>query len=118
MINGILSSTMLELPSGACELYEALRTTARKLAQKNNLKPNEVSFTQREIREATGYGQSWIKQNLRLLADYEYVLRIRGGERSKSAYRLREDEGIAKLDLNMIPTPEAMEQLMNKTGQI
>jgi hypothetical protein len=116
MINGILSSTMLELPSGACELYEALRTTARKLAQKNNLKPNEVSFTQREIREATGYGQSWIRENLRKLSEFEYIRCVRGNNRGeRGMYRIKDDEEISKLDLHMIPTPEKMAALVSKS---
>ena len=111
MVNGVLSATMTELPKGALELYESLRDMAGTLGKKKNLRPNEASFTQREIREHTGYGQSWIKQHLRILVDFEYVVVVKGGnERARGFYRLREDEPIARLDLSVIPSPAAMRE--------
>jgi hypothetical protein len=75
-----------------------------------------VSFTQRDIRERTGYGHTWIKLNIRILVDYEYVVIARGGrERSKAVYRLRENEDIVKLNLSMIPSPAEMEKLINQS---
>jgi DNA primase len=109
MVKGILSATLLELPKSAVELYESLRELARQTARKNNLKANEVSFTQREIREQTGYGQTWIRLNLRVLVDYEYVILSRGGrERCKGVFRLKEEAAIEQFNFSMIPTPEEM----------
>jgi DNA primase len=113
MVNGVLASTMFELPASATELYEAIRSYARETAESKHLKPEEVSFTQRDIRERTGFGQTWIKMNMRMLLDYEYLTLARGGrERSKAVYRLREDESISKINLSMIPTPEYMEKIL------
>jgi DNA primase catalytic core len=115
MINGVLASTMIELPKSATELYSSLRELARTQAQKKNLKVNEVTFTQREIREHTGYGQSWIRENMRKLVEYEYVIRERSLKRGeRGSYRLKDDADIEKIDLSMIPTPEDMERLLNK----
>jgi hypothetical protein len=115
MIDGVLASTMIELPKSATELYETIRSYTRDIAKSKHLKPEEVSFTQRDIREQTGYGQTWIKMNMRLLVDYEYLVIAKGGrERSKAIYRLREDENMAKINLSMIPTPEEMEKLINE----
>jgi DNA primase catalytic core len=116
MINGVLASTMIELPKSATELYEAIRSYSRATASKKSLKSEEVSFTQRDIREQTGYGHTWIKTNMRLLVDYEYIVISRGGrERSKAVYRLREDESIANIDLSMIPTPEQMKTIIHES---
>jgi hypothetical protein len=115
MLNGVLSSTMVELPKSALELYEELRVTAKKLAKENNLNVNEVSFTQREIREETGFGQSWIRENLRVLVEFEYVSRVRGGVRGERGfYRLKADEDIKKLNFSMIPTPDDMRNKLQK----
>jgi hypothetical protein len=115
MVNDVLSSTMTELSRSALELYENLRTMAREFGKKKNLKANEASFTQREIREHTGFGQSWVKQNLRMLLDYEYVVVEKGGSsRSKGYYRIREDEPIQKLNLSMIPSPEDIRKIFDK----
>lgn len=107
MVSGVLSSSLLEIPRGAVELYDALRKLARDMSKKENIEPHEVSFTQREIREATGYGQTWLKIQLKQLVDYEYVLVARGGRaRSKGYYRIRTDEEIESVNVSMIPTPE------------
>jgi DNA primase len=115
MINGVLASTMIELSKSAAELYEAIRELAKAQAKKKNLKVNEITFTQREIREQTGCGQSWIRENMRKLVEYEYVSvqrNLKRGERG--SYRLKDDSEMEKIDLSMIPAPEAMEQLIFK----
>lgn len=109
MVNGVLSSTMTEIPRGTIDLYNLICELAKKSAKSKDLEPSEVSFTQRDIREYTNLGQSWIKQHLRILLDYEYLIVIKGGtERSKGFYRIRALDSIQKLDLSMIPTPEQM----------
>ncbi len=105
MVEGVLSSTMAELPKGALLLHEEIRTWIHKEAKKQGLSPVELSFTQRQIREATGLSHTWVKANVKKLVEYEYLELARGGQRSKSYYRLRSDEAIAKADLSMIPTP-------------
>jgi DNA primase catalytic core len=115
MVKGILSATLLELPKSAVELYEALRDLARKLSKKDGVKVHEKTFTQREIREQTGFGHTWIKENLRTLVDYEYLIIKRGGkERSKGVYRLKEDAEIAAVNFSMVPTPDEMKKKIQK----
>ena len=109
MIDGVLASTMRELPMAAQALYEEIRKLARAEAQKGKLAPTEVSLTQRQIREASGFGQTWVKLTLRQLVDYEYLTIARGGnERSKGFYRLKDDSALTSADLSMIPSPELM----------
>jgi DNA primase len=113
MVEGVLSSTVRELPSGAVGLYGELRTWVGREALRQHLKPEEVSFTQRQVREFTALGHTWIKQALRQLVDYEYLSIARGGsERTRAFYRLREDVAIREMDLSMIPSPEAMAELV------
>jgi energy-coupling factor transporter ATP-binding protein EcfA2 len=109
MVEGVLASTMRELPAGAQLLYEELRTLARSEAKRQRVETEEVALTQRQIREYTGLGHTWIRTNLRQLVEYEYLTVARGGsERSKGFYRLKEDSALAGADLSMIPTPEDM----------
>ena len=83
----------------------------REKAKREGLKVSEVSVTQREIREATGFNQRWIKRYMQLLGEWEYLViagaRARG---SRNAYRLFRDEPIRLVDLSMIPSPEVMEE--------
>jgi hypothetical protein len=71
---------------------------------------HEVTLTQRMIREQTQLGQTWVKENLRTLVEFEYLNVNRGGgERTKGFYKLRDEAAMDKADLSMIPTPEQME---------
>lgn len=123
MVEGVLGSTMRELPAGAVSLYEELTKWVEREAARQGLRPEELSFTQRQARELTGLGHSWVKLCLRQLVDYDVVAIARGGgERSRTYYRLREDAALGEADLSMIPTPEAMEERLAgqkrpKTGQ-
>ena len=113
LINNIIAASMSEMPRGAIELYEAIRKMVKKTAIQKGLEPHEVEFSQRNIREHTGYGQSWIKQNLKILIDYEYVNVVRGGrERQRGYYSLRDDVSIEELNLSMIPRPEEIKQVL------
>lgn len=114
MVGSVLSS-LTELSASDRELYESLRKMAKELGKKNGLKVGEVSFSQRDIREHTGYGQSWIKQHLRRLTEYEYVLRLKGGRRGeRCAYSLQADEKLASFNFSMIPDPEKIKSLREK----
>jgi hypothetical protein len=113
MVEGVLSSTMGELPKGAQLLYEDIRRWVRKEAKRQGLETTEMSFTQRQIREAAGLGHTWVQTQIRRLADYEYLSTVKGGsERVKASYRLKADEDILGVDFSMIPTPEAMQKII------
>jgi len=115
MIGNVLPATMSDIPKSTIELYEALRVMARTLSKKNNLKVNEVTFTQREIRENTGFGHSSIKQNLSVLVDFEYISLIRGNNRGERYfYRLKEDKEISNLNLSMVLTPAEISLKLQK----
>ncbi len=111
----VLTATMNEFSQSTVDFYELLRKLSRENSKKKNLEPHEVTYTQREIREYTGLSHTWVKQQLRTLADHEYVTVIRGGgERSKGVYRLKADESMAQLDFTMIPKPEEIKRRLKE----
>ncbi len=115
MVEGVLSSTLRELPAGSQLLYTEIRKLAQAEAVKQGIEATEVSMTQRQIREVTGLAHTWVRQNIRQLVEYEYLTVTRGGgERSKGFYRLKEDAEIGRTDLSMIPTPEAMQRMVRE----
>lgn len=116
MVEGVLSSTVRELPKGAVGLYDELKAWVRQEALRQGLLPTEVSLTQRQVRELTGLSHTWIQVALRQLVEYEYLSLVRGGgPRSKGYYRLQADEDIPGADLSMIPTPAVMATLWGGT---
>jgi hypothetical protein len=117
MITGVLSSTMGELSEAAYILYDSIRNFVRKESVKEDLEPTKISFTQRQIREATGQAHMLVKNNMRKLAEFEYLeIAKGGGARTKTHYRLMADDEIKKIDLSMIPTPDEIEKKFYKTG--
>jgi DNA primase len=115
MVNGVLSSTLVELPGGAVLLYEEIRNMVKNMAKEKNLQPEEVSFIQREIREQTKLGGEFIKKHLRILVEYEYLNFTSGKNKgTRYSYQLRKDEEIKNIDLNVIPTPESMRKKLKK----
>jgi DNA primase len=103
----ILPSTLTSFPKSALELYETLREVIKKKAGEEGLSAVEVSVTQRELREQAGMSQMFVKRNMRVLSDYEYVITAGSpGPRGRKSYRLIADEAIRLIDLSVIPTPE------------
>jgi hypothetical protein len=120
MINGVLSASLLEIPKGSAILYEEIRRMVREMAGRNGIKPEEVSFIQRDIREYSKFNNDSIKKYLKNLVDLEYIQIVSGRSRgTRLSYRLRKDEELEKIDLTAIPTPENMSLLLNsKSGEI
>jgi hypothetical protein len=109
MVKGVMSATVVELPRGTIILYEEIRVMVKKLAKERNLKPEEVSFIQREIREYTKLGGEFIKKHMRILVEYEYLNYISGKNKgTRFCYQLREDKEIENIDLNIIPDSKEM----------
>ena len=109
LLRGTLLSTIMDLPKSARTLYEALRAMVAELATERKLKAEDINFTQREAREATGLNHMFVKRYLKVLVEYEYIkatgLKQRGGRQS---YALVRDEEMGMVDLSVIPTPSEM----------
>lgn len=111
----ILPSTLSNFPKSAQILYESLRTLVRDKAKLESLSFNEVSLTQREIREKTGLSHDVVKWNLRHLVEYEYVRKIGGVKRGMSGrYRIDQDEDISALLSEGILSPEELVKRMEE----
>ena len=114
MVEGVLSSTFAELPNTLVRFYEELREIFHESAAEHDLKPLEISLTQRDIRKRiTWVGSESIKKYLRKLVGYEYLQIDRGAGRGmRNSYRLVADESIQRLDYTMIPAPEEISKRM------
>ena len=104
-----------DIPAGMTCLYGQIRKLVRKKAKEQNLKPEELTFIQSEVREMTELANKQVKQYMRMLVEYEY-LQVTGGKRhgTKFCYKLREDKDIEKIDIaSIIPTAEEIKKLIN-----
>jgi hypothetical protein len=112
MVGGVLPGTMGDLPQGTHMLYEDIRRWLREEAPGKGAAVTEILFTQRQVRETTGLGHTWVKANMKKLVEYEYLDARGGGQRRKTYYRLKADESIPAADFSMIPAPAAVERSM------
>jgi DNA primase len=118
MTGSVLGSTLLELPKGAVILYEHIREMVRHMAQGKDLRSEDVSFIQREVREYSKLGAEFIKKHIRKLVEYEYLQVLSGRTRgTRVSYRLRADEAVEQINLSIIPTPSAMSQVMKQNSK-
>ena len=110
---GILKNSGFDIPTGTRKLYEAIREMVVVSAKKQNLKVNEVSFIQKQVRQYTQLGGEFVKKHIRILVSYEY-LEVTGGRRhgTRHAYRLREDKPIEEIDISMITTTDELKKLL------
>jgi DNA primase len=105
IMKAILPGTLTNFPKGAALLYETVRTLIKNKAVKEGLSPEDVAIGQRELREGAGLSQMFVKRNLRLLCEYEYLKASVGvKQNSKRSYQLVKDEELSLLDLSSIPT--------------
>ncbi len=116
IMTAILPATLTNFPKGALELYEEVRAIIKDKAKETDIPPLQVSITQREIRESTGLSQMFVKRNMKILSDYEYIYASGGpGGRVRKNYKLVADERIKLIDISVIPEPSKMKTLL-KSG--
>jgi DNA-binding MarR family transcriptional regulator len=114
IMRGILSATLINLPKSAFTLYEDIRDIAKKEADIQGIDPEEVVFTQRDIRERTGNSQMVIKRNIKTLVDYEYIKQVTGVNGKRNTYKLHKDEGLDLVDSKLIPEIADMERIISE----
>jgi hypothetical protein len=115
IMTSILSATLSAVPERAHTLYEAARRLAREKAHAEGLSAEEVSFTQRELREQTGLNHTAVKRTVRLLCDYEYLIPTGFSARGhRRGYKLLADEALELVGAVGIPSPEEVEAKLEK----
>jgi hypothetical protein len=112
---GLLQGTD-DIPAGVIKLYESIRKMVKQKAKEESLKPDELTFIQSDIRDATSMGNETIKKYIRLLVEYEF-LEVVGGKRhgTRFCYRIREDKPIEKIDVTkLIPTVDQIKMFIEE----
>ncbi|MEM6932478.1 MAG: CHC2 zinc finger domain-containing protein [Pseudomonadota bacterium] len=77
----VLGTTLDELPPQTRRLLHLLRDYVMDRARAESVRPRDIRFTRREVREATAWGDTQLKLHLSRLDALEYVLVRREGPR-------------------------------------
>jgi DNA primase catalytic core len=78
LAHAVLGTTLDELPPQTRRLLGLVRDMTAARAAPEGIKPREVRFTRREVREATGWSDTQLKVHLGRLLELEYLIVRRG----------------------------------------
>ena len=84
----VLGRSLDELAPQTRKLVGFIAAMVHAACERQRLEQNEYFFTQRDVREATGWPDHQVKLHLRKLVEMEYVLLHRGGRGQSFVYEL------------------------------
>ncbi|MGB5630835.1 MAG: toprim domain-containing protein, partial [Woeseiaceae bacterium] len=91
LAHDVLGRTLDELPPQTRKLLQHIIAWVSKRCQVLAMNRSDFRFTRRDVREATGWGNTQLKVHLRRLAELEHLLIHRGGRGQSFVYELLYD---------------------------
>lgn len=104
-----LEHAWAELPRSASQLLAEIRKWATKEAKKLGVRPGELSFRRRDVRQFTGLPDHIVKRGMRSLEDLEYVSVRRARNGGSFKYQLAGQPPAVDL-LSGLTTPEQLKE--------
>jgi len=121
LAHAVLGSTLDELPPQTRRLLGLVRDMVAARAEAEGVKPREVRFIRRQVREATGWSDTQLKVHLGRLLELEYLIvrrAVDGQHAARFVYELvydGEGQGGAPFLMGLIDTQAlAAEQVANE----
>jgi len=115
--DGVLDNTLDDLPRPARKLLDLIKKYLSERSRRDTIPVDKIIFERREMREYTSWSFAQIRNNFRILKDYEYiqVIKVRNGLANQ--YKL--SCNYSDLDfLNKILAPEELEKrIINQAQQ-
>jgi len=106
--DGVLDNTLDDLPRPARKLLELIKKYLSEKSRRDTIPVDKIIFERREIREYTSWSFAQIRNNFRILKDYEYIQVIKARNGLANQYKL--SCNYSDLDfLNKILTPKELE---------
>ena len=91
LAHGVLGRTLDELPPQTRKLLQLVVTWVTERCNALAMNRSDFRFSRRDVREATGWGNTQLKVHLRRLEELEYLLVHRGGRGQSFVYELLYD---------------------------
>jgi len=114
--DGVLDNTLDDLPRPARKLLELIKKYLSEKSRRDTIPIDKIIFERREIREYTSWSFAQIRNNFRILKDYEYIQVIKARNGLANQYKL--SCNYSDLDfLNKILTPEELEKKISNQAQ-
>ena len=109
--DGVLDNTLDDLPQSARKLLETIGAYVSSRAKAEDIPAEKVIFERKDIREFSSWSFAQVRNNIRILQEYEYISCIKSQNGLANRYRI--NAGYGDLDyMGAILSPEALEKLI------
>ena len=106
--DGLLDNTLDDLPRPARELLDIIKKFVDDKKTRNEISGDKVLFERKDIREYSSWSFAQVRNNIRILKEYEYLIEIKSKNGLAHQYKL--SSSYSDLDfLNTILTPGQLE---------
>ena len=111
--DGVLENTLDDLPRPARALLNLIKEYLDKRAAKEDVLAERITFERKEIREYTSWSFAQVRNNFRILKDYEYIKLIKA--QSGIAHQYKLNGGYTGLDLlHTILSPDELKEKLRQ----
>src|SRR4030042_2720370 len=86
--DGLLDNTLDDLPRPARELLELIKKFVKDKSVENSIPVDKVVFERKDIREYTSWSFAQVRNNIRILKEYEYLQIIKSKSGLAHQYKL------------------------------
>jgi len=88
LADGVLENTLDDLPRPARQLFDVIHAYLEKRGRTEDVPKDRIIFERKDIREFCSWSFAQVRNNMRILSDYEYVRVANGVNRTAKQYRL------------------------------
>ncbi len=88
LADGVLENTLDDLPRPARQLFDVIHAYLEKRSKTEEAPKDRIVFERKDIREFCSWSFAQVRNNMRILADYEYVRVVNGVNGTAKQYRL------------------------------
>ena len=88
LADGVLENTLDDLPRPARRLLEVIHSYLDKRAEAEAAEKERLVFERKDIREFSSWSFAQVRNNIRVLTDYEYLRQVNGKNGTATQYRL------------------------------
>ena len=115
LAEGVLDSTLDDLPSPARSLLDLVKRYLAQKSERDKIPVEKIIFERKDIREYCSWSFAQVRNNFRILREYEYIQLVRSANGLANQYRLT----AAYSDLDFLTTilhPDELAKRMKQAG--